>query len=121
MEFSQDQHGSRFIQQKLERASVAEKQMVFNEILSAAYNLMTDVFGNYVIQKFFEFGTPDQKTTLAQKVVVLSDDLEPLCILFKHDHAYNFSSILGSWPCIAPGLANVWMQSDPKSSGINFT
>lgn len=68
VEFSQDQHGSRFIQQKLERATAAEKQMVFNEILTAAYNLMTDVFGNYVIQKFFEFGTPDQKTTLAQKV-----------------------------------------------------
>uniref|UniRef100_A0A1Y1L7R0 PUM-HD domain-containing protein n=1 Tax=Photinus pyralis TaxID=7054 RepID=A0A1Y1L7R0_PHOPY len=68
VEFSQDQHGSRFIQQKLERASAAEKQMVFNEILAAAYNLMTDVFGNYVIQKFFEFGTSEQKTTLAQKV-----------------------------------------------------
>ncbi|XP_044751007.1 pumilio homolog 2-like isoform X2 [Coccinella septempunctata] len=68
VEFSQDQHGSRFIQQKLERATAAEKQMVFNEILSAAYNLMTDVFGNYVIQKFFEFGTQEQKTTLAQKV-----------------------------------------------------
>ncbi|KAK9722984.1 Pumilio-family RNA binding repeat [Popillia japonica] len=68
VEFSQDQHGSRFIQQKLERASAPEKQMVFNEILSDAYRLMTDVFGNYVIQKFFEFGTPEQKTTLAQKV-----------------------------------------------------
>jgi hypothetical protein len=42
--------------------------MVFSEILTAAYSLMTDVFGNYVIQKFFEFGTPEQKTTLAQKV-----------------------------------------------------
>jgi len=68
VEFSQDQHGSRFIQQKLERASVAEKQLVFNEIISSAYNLMTDVFGNYVIQKFFEFGTPEQKQTLAMKV-----------------------------------------------------
>jgi len=29
---------------------------------------MTDVFGNYVIQKFFEYGTPEQKSTLAQKV-----------------------------------------------------
>lgn len=72
VEFSQDQHGSRFIQQKLERASAPEKQMVFNEILSAAYNLMTDVFGNYVIQKFFEFGSSDQKTTLAQKVTAVS-------------------------------------------------
>nr|CAD7409866.1 unnamed protein product [Timema cristinae] len=68
VEFSQDQHGSRFIQQKLERATVAEKQLVFQEILAAAYNLMTDVFGNYVIQKFFEFGTHEQKSTLAQKV-----------------------------------------------------
>lgn len=42
--------------------------MVFNEIIGAAYSLMTDVFGNYVIQKFFEFGTTEQKTTLAQKV-----------------------------------------------------
>src|SRR5215469_7031182 len=68
VEFSQDQHGSRFIQQKLERATPTEKQMVFNEILGSAYNLMTDVFGNYVIQKFFEFGTPEQKQALAQKV-----------------------------------------------------
>ncbi|XP_064652654.1 pumilio homolog 2-like isoform X4 [Lineus longissimus] len=68
VEFSQDQHGSRFIQQKLERATPAEKVMVFNEILTAAYSLMTDVFGNYVIQKFFEFGSPDQKQTLAQRV-----------------------------------------------------
>ncbi|XP_050422637.1 maternal protein pumilio-like isoform X2 [Adelges cooleyi] len=68
VEFSQDQHGSRFIQQKLERASTPEKQLVFSEILAAAYSLMTDVFGNYVIQKFFEFGTQEQKSTLAQKV-----------------------------------------------------
>uniref|UniRef100_A0A8C2TGD9 Pumilio RNA binding family member 2 n=1 Tax=Coturnix japonica TaxID=93934 RepID=A0A8C2TGD9_COTJA len=64
VEFSQDQHGSRFIQQKLERATPAERQMVFNEILQAAYQLMTDVFGNYVIQKFFEFGSLDQKLAL---------------------------------------------------------
>lgn len=68
VEFSQDQHGSRFIQQKLERASASEKQLVFQEILSSAYSLMTDVFGNYVIQKFFEYGTQEQKSTLAQKV-----------------------------------------------------
>lgn len=68
VEFSQDQHGSRFIQQKLERASPQEKNMVFNEILIHAYSLMTDVFGNYVIQKFFEFGSNEQKQTLAQRL-----------------------------------------------------
>ncbi|XP_042601576.1 pumilio homolog 1-like isoform X4 [Cyprinus carpio] len=68
MEFSQDQHGSRFIQLKLERASPAERQLVFNEILQAAYQLMVDVFGNYVIQKFFEFGSLDQKLALAERI-----------------------------------------------------
>ncbi|XP_034622466.1 pumilio homolog 2 isoform X5 [Trachemys scripta elegans] len=68
VEFSQDQHGSRFIQQKLERAAPAERQMVFAEILQAAYQLMTDVFGNYVIQKFFEFGSPEQKLALATRI-----------------------------------------------------
>ncbi|XP_072263596.1 pumilio homolog 2 [Pyxicephalus adspersus] len=68
VEFSQDQHGSRFIQQKLERATPAERQVVFAEILQAAYQLMTDVFGNYVIQKFFEFGSMEQKMTLSARI-----------------------------------------------------
>lgn len=68
VEFSQDQHGSRFIQQKLERATAAEKQLVFNEIVGSAYSLMTDVFGNYVIQKFFEYGTQEQRSQLASQV-----------------------------------------------------
>merc|ERR1719259_739391 len=68
VEFSQDQHGSRFIQQKLERATPGDKQMVFNEILNASYSLMTDVFGNYVIQKFFEFGSSEQKSVLGARI-----------------------------------------------------
>ena len=68
VEFSQDQYGSRFIQQKLEKATATEKEMVFAEIIDNAYNLMTDVFGNYVIQKFFEHGTPVQKQELARKI-----------------------------------------------------
>lgn len=43
----------RFIQQKLERANMVEKQHIFNEILSAAYSLMTDVFGELVSKVFF--------------------------------------------------------------------
>lgn len=48
---SVDQHGSRFIQQKLEHCSAEEKASVFREVLPHASKLMTDVFGNYVIQK----------------------------------------------------------------------
>ena len=68
VEFSQDQHGSRFIQQKLERCNAAERDLVFNEILSSSYNLIVDVFGNYVIQKFLEFGSIDQKIQLLNSI-----------------------------------------------------
>ncbi|KAL1917453.1 uncharacterized protein VTP21DRAFT_3846 [Calcarisporiella thermophila] len=68
VEFSGDQHGSRFIQQKLETANSEEKQLVFDEILPNALQLMTDVFGNYVIQKFFEHGSQRQKSILARQM-----------------------------------------------------
>ncbi|KAF7831057.1 pumilio-like protein 1-like isoform X1 [Senna tora] len=68
VEFSADQYGSRFIQQKLETASMEEKNMVFNEIMPQALSLMTDVFGNYVIQKFFEHGTSTQIRELADQL-----------------------------------------------------
>ncbi|OLL26291.1 Pumilio 2 [Neolecta irregularis DAH-3] len=68
VEFSGDQHGSRFIQQKLETANSDDKEVVFNEILPNSLQLMTDVFGNYVIQKFYEHGNQMQKTVLAREM-----------------------------------------------------
>ncbi|CAH8318318.1 unnamed protein product [Eruca vesicaria subsp. sativa] len=69
VEFSADQHGSRFIQQKIENCSPEEKAAVFREILPHACKLMTDVFGNYVIQKFFEYGNPSQRKELADQLM----------------------------------------------------
>ncbi|KAI8974718.1 armadillo-type protein [Pilobolus umbonatus] len=68
VEFSGDQHGSRFIQQKLETSNSEEKQLVFEEVLANALQLMTDVFGNYVLQKFFEHGNQTQKSILAKQM-----------------------------------------------------
>ncbi|XP_028086078.1 LOW QUALITY PROTEIN: pumilio homolog 4-like [Camellia sinensis] len=68
VEFSTDQYGSRFIQQKLETATVEEKTKIFPEIIPHARALMTDVFGNYVIQKFFEHGTESQTKELANEL-----------------------------------------------------
>ena len=68
VEFSQDQHGSRFIQQKLERCTPGDRELVFNEILSSSYNLIIDVFGNYVIQKFLEFGSVEQRVQLLNSI-----------------------------------------------------
>ncbi|GLT93234.1 hypothetical protein SLE2022_110350 [Rubroshorea leprosula] len=68
VEFSTDQYGSRFIQQKLETATVEEKTKIFPEIIPHARTLMTDVFGNYVIQKFFEHGMESQRAELASQL-----------------------------------------------------
>jgi mRNA-binding protein PUF3 len=68
VEFSGDQHGSRFIQQKLETANSEVKERIFKELESNALQLMQDVFGNYVIQKFFEHGDQTQKKVLAGKM-----------------------------------------------------
>ncbi len=70
------QHGSYFIQQHMETATDGEKQEIFTELLPSASFLMTDPFGNYVIQKFFEFGSPHQVQILCSllrgNVVTLS-------------------------------------------------
>ena len=68
VEFAGDQNGSRFIQQKLETTNSDEKQMAFDEILPNVLQLMQDVFGNYVIQKFFEHGDQTQKKILANRM-----------------------------------------------------
>lgn len=68
VEFSCDQHGSRFIQQKLETANSDEKERVFQELRREAITLMKDVFGNYVVQKFFEHGDLIQKKILAHEM-----------------------------------------------------
>lgn len=69
VEFSGDQHGSRFIQQKLEGANSDEKEKIFREIQENCLQLMQDVFGNYVIQKFFEHGDQTQKKFLAKRMM----------------------------------------------------
>ena len=68
VEFSGDQHGSRFIQQKLESANSDEKDKIFRELQENCLQLMQDVFGNYVIQKFFEHGDQTQKKILANRM-----------------------------------------------------
>ncbi|KAG1715699.1 hypothetical protein ID866_1462 [Astraeus odoratus] len=65
VEFSGDQHGSRFIQQKLEAATSEEKQIVFDEIVPHnALQLIQDVFGNYAI----EFILPEQQGAFVKEI-----------------------------------------------------
>ncbi|KKF97107.1 hypothetical protein CFO_g556 [Ceratocystis platani] len=66
VEFTGDQNGSRFIQEKLAQANSEEKDQLFKEIYPNAIPIMRDLFGNYVIQKFFDHGSQVQKKMLAE-------------------------------------------------------
>ncbi|KAK4534034.1 hypothetical protein CDCA_CDCA01G0059 [Cyanidium caldarium] len=68
VEFSTDQHGSRFIQTRLESASEAEVDALLEEILPDMNRLITDVFGNYVIQKLLEHGSANSIRCIAAKL-----------------------------------------------------
>ncbi|KAL9235774.1 hypothetical protein vseg_010510 [Gypsophila vaccaria] len=75
--FSVDQLGSRFIQLKLENCRAEDKAFVFQDVVPHACKFLTDVFGNYVIQKFFEYGTPNQRRDLAK---ALASQILPLSL-----------------------------------------
>ena len=87
VEISTDQHGSRLIQEKLDHCSQEERDMVFAELYPEARRLMTDVFGNYVIQKMLEYGSPEQVHALGQQLQGHVLSLSLGCLLYTSDAA----------------------------------
>eukprot|EP00392_Amoebophrya_sp_AT5.2_P017011 g17326.t1 len=104
-EFLYDQLGSRYIQEQLAKSAAHqtpggvvgvhesvnqhtgerttspmdldfEKQSLFQRILPEAPRLVYDVFGNYVVQKYFEHGTDLQREEL---VDILLNEVKNLC------------------------------------------
>ena len=69
VEYSRDDYGSRFIQHQIELADADDKQMLFKEVFPAAHDLMKDPFGNFVTQKFFDFGSDEHQLALVQKLI----------------------------------------------------
>lgn len=60
-----DQHSSIFLQQKLKGGATSEqRQAIFEAVLDQAYPLMTSRFGNFLVQRLFEVGTPEQVRSL---------------------------------------------------------
>jgi len=50
----------------LEIGSSEEKEVVIAEVIPAVRRLRNDVFGNYVVQKLLDFGTPKMKDDLRE-------------------------------------------------------
>lgn len=65
-----DQHGCRFLQRQLDLGQEGKGDiaatMIFNEIYLKIVELMTDPFGNYLIQKLFENVSVDQRIILVK-------------------------------------------------------
>lgn len=51
---AKDQHGCRFLQRKFDEGGPEDVQKIFNEIIDHIIELMTDPFGNYLVQKLLE-------------------------------------------------------------------
>jgi len=68
VEFAKDQYGSRLIQSKLAVCTPDEKQLLYVAIKKEVTHLVLDPFANYVIQKFFEYGTLTQRRGLAAEL-----------------------------------------------------
>ena len=80
VEFSRDSHGSRLIQFKMETGTPEERRSFVNEALPQTLSLARDLFGNYVVQNFFDNAAPDQRDLLA---LSLMGSVNALC---THPH-----------------------------------
>ena len=74
-----DQQASLFLQQKLKLATHAQKHEIIDTIIRHCHRLMINRFGNFLVQRCFEYGTKDQidqiSNSIAGNVVNLSMDM----------------------------------------------
>lgn len=75
-ELCKDQHGCRFLQQKLEE-SAQNVTMIYNEIHLHFVDLMTDPFGNYLCQKLLERCDDEQRSSI---VDVIAPEFLKICL-----------------------------------------
>jgi hypothetical protein len=82
--FSVHKFASNVIEKCIRRASAAQRDSIFREIIGSDGNwentrileMIGDQFGNYVIQRIIEFGTAAQRTAISQ---IVSDNYDNLC------------------------------------------
>lgn len=65
---AKDQHGCRFLQRKFEEGVSEDVQKIFVEIIDHVVELMTDPFGNYLVQKLLEVCDEAQRMQILYKV-----------------------------------------------------
>jgi hypothetical protein len=64
VEFACDPFGSRYLLQNLDVCSDVERDVIFAEVFAAGLSLCSDSCGAYVVMRFFEIGTMEQRLKL---------------------------------------------------------
>ncbi|PIN06953.1 Translational repressor MPT5/PUF4 and related RNA-binding proteins (Puf superfamily) [Handroanthus impetiginosus] len=65
---AKDQHGCRFLQRVFDEGNSQDKQIIFNEIIDHVIDLMTNRFGNYLMQKLLEECSEKQRMEIVLRV-----------------------------------------------------
>ncbi|KAL4611840.1 hypothetical protein ACB092_08G154800 [Castanea dentata] len=72
---AKDQHGCRFLQRKFVEGTTKDIEKIFLEIIDYIVELMTDPFGNYLVQKLLEVCDEDQKMQILHAITRNSGEL----------------------------------------------
>ncbi|KAK4791556.1 hypothetical protein SAY86_031969 [Trapa natans] len=72
---AKDQQGCRLLQRKISEGGRKDVEKVFVEIIDHIVELMTDPFGNYLVQKLLEVCNEDQQTRILQVITRNTADL----------------------------------------------
>ncbi|KAL0387145.1 UNVERIFIED_CONTAM: putative pumilio7, chloroplastic [Sesamum radiatum] len=65
---AKDQHGCRFLQRMFDEGTSLDVQIIFNEIIDHAAELMMNPFGNYLMQKLLEVCNEEQRMFILLRV-----------------------------------------------------
>lgn len=72
---AKDQNGCRYLQRRFLEGSPKEVEIIFGEVLKHVADLMTDPFGNYLVQKLLQVCDENQTSQILQEITWRPGDL----------------------------------------------
>ncbi|CAA2969518.1 pumilio homolog 7, chloroplastic [Olea europaea subsp. europaea] len=72
---AKDQHGCRFLQRMFDEGTPRDVQIIFSEIVDHAVELITNPFGNYLMQKLLDVCNEEQRIQILLRVTEVPGEL----------------------------------------------
>ncbi|KAK2984652.1 hypothetical protein RJ640_006635 [Escallonia rubra] len=77
---AKDQRGCRFLQKIFDAGNLQDVQIIFNEIIGHVVELMTNPFGNYLVQKLLDICAEEQRMMIVLMVTEKPGELVRICL-----------------------------------------